>query len=167
MGDKMKKGATLTLIVLSILLVGLLTVTSTYSIIVNVIENNGVMEIIEEVTVRDLLTNDNGSYNETYYMVKNELGLTEEEAETLMKSPQINDSLKIVLKSIVDYKINNNTEARLSNEKIYSLITDSVLKTNNISDDIKSRIINKASTYKNDISKYLYDIEVSLLGDNI
>ena len=52
-------------------------------------------------------------------------------------------------------------------DEIYSLITNSVLNTDNISDDLKSRIINKASIYRNDVSDYIYDIEVSLLGDNI
>ena len=125
------------------------------------------MEMVDEITVRDLLINDDGSYNETYYTVKNELGVTEEEADILMESKSINDSLQVVLKSIVDYKANNNPDARLSNNEIYDLITTSVLNTNNISDDVKSRIINKASSYKSDISKYLYDIEVSLLGDII
>ena len=163
----MKKSSTIAIIALSILLVGLYTVTSTYSVIIDVIENDGVMEMVNKITVRDLLVNDNGSYNQTYYDVKNELGATEEEAKILMNSGPINEALQTVLKSIVDYKVCNKPKAKLSDEEIYNLITKSVLDTNNISDELKSRIINKASTYRKDISKYIYDIEVSLLGENI
>ena len=163
----MKKGTTIIVVALSILLVGLYTVASTYSVIIDVIENNGVMEIVNEINIRDLLTNDDGSYNDTYYDVKNELGVTEGEANILMESVPINDALQIVLESIVEYKVNDNIDAKLSNDEIYNLITDSVLNTENISDDLKSRIINKASIYREDISDYVYDIEVSLLGDSI
>ena len=160
----MKKGITIIVIALSILLVALYTVTSTYSVIIDVIEKEGTTEIINEITVRDLLINEDGSYNKTYYDVKNELNLTEEEANILMNSTQINDALQILLESIVDYKAHNNINAKFSNEKLYNLITDSVLNTKNISDETKSRIINKASLYRQDISDYVYDIEVSLLG---
>ena len=163
----MKKSLTITIIALSILLVGLYTVTSTYSVIIDVIEKDGVNEIVNEITIRDLLTNDNGSYNDTYYTVKNELQVTTEEADILMDSNEINEALQTVLESIVEYKVNNNTNAKLSNDELYSLITESVLNTKNISDDVKSRIINKASIYRQDISDYVYDIEVSILGDSI
>lgn len=163
----MKKSTTSLIIILSILLVGLYTITSTYSVIIDVIENNGIMEIVNEITVKDLLTNDDGSYNKTYYTVKNEIDVTDSEANILMNSSSINEALQTILKSIVDYKTNNDPNAKLSNDEIYQLIIDSVLDTNNISDDVKSRIINKASLYKQDVSSYLYDIEVSILGDNI
>lgn len=162
----MKKGLTITIISLSIILVALYTVTSTYSVIVEVIEKNGINEIVNDITMRDLVTNENGTYNDTYYTIKKEINATEEEANILIESNQINRALKIVLESIVEYKINENIEAKLSNDEIYDLITEAVLKTNNISDDLKSRIINKASIYRYDISKYIYDIEVSLLGNN-
>jgi len=76
-------------------------------------------------------------------------------------------TLQTILKSIVDYKAGNNPDAKLSNDEIYNMITDAVLNTTNISDEVKSRIINKASIYRVDVSDYIYDIEVSLLGDNI
>ena len=161
----MKKGITLTLIALSILLVGLYTVTSTYSVIVEVIENNGINEIVNDIKIKDLLTNDNGSYNDMYYTLKNELQVTTEEANILMESTQINDALQTVLESIVEYKLNDNYNAKLSDEEIYNLISESILNTNNISDELKSRIINKSSIYRDDISDYIYDIEVSKLGD--
>lgn len=163
----MKKGLTITIIILSILFVGLYTVTSTYSVIIEVMEKDGITEIINDITVKDLLTNDNGSYNGTYYDVKNELNVTDEEANILIESTPINNALQTVLESIVEYKVHDNLDAKLSNESLYNLIADAILATNNISDDVKSRIINKASTYITDVSKYIYDIEVSLLGATV
>ena len=162
----MKRITSIVIIVLSIVLVGLYTVASTYSVIIDVVEKDGVNEIINEIKIKDLLTNDDGTYNDTYYMVKDELNVTTEEANILMNSKKLNESLQIVLESIVDYKINNNINAKLSNNELYNLISNGVVNTENITDELKSRIINKASLYKNDISDYIYDIEVSLLGVN-
>lgn len=161
----MKKVTTFTIIIISILIVGLYTVASTYSVIINVIEKDGLTEIINEITIRDLLINDNGTYNDTYYNVKNELEVTEEEANLLMESIPLNNSLQTVLNSIVEYKVHNNLDAKLSSDEIYNLITEAILNTNNIDDELKSRVINKSSIYRNDISNYMYDIEVSLLGE--
>lgn len=160
----MKRITSITIIIMSILLVGLYTVASTYSVIINVIEKDGVAEIVNEINIKDLLTNDDGTYNNTYYDLIEELDLTNNDANILMNSTTLNESLQIVLESIVEYKVNNNIEAKLSNEDIYNLISNGVVNTKNISDEIKSRIINKASIYKQDIYNYIYDIEVSLLG---
>ena len=163
----MNKKTTIIVIILSVLLVSLCTVAATYAVIIEVIENNGLTEMVNEINIKDLLTNDGGSYNKTYYDIKNELNITDAEANTLMESIPINDALQKVLESIIDYKINNNVDAKLSDDELYNIISDAILATNNISDDVKSRIINKASIYRNDISDYIYDIEVSMLGDNI
>ena len=163
----MKKATTLTIIALSILLVGLYTVTSTYSVIINVLEKDGITEIVNEITIRDLLINDDGNYNDTYYIIKEELAVTEEEANLLMDSQPLNQALKTVLESIVEYKVHDNIDAKLTDNQIYNLINEAVLNTNNISDDLKSRVINKSSYYRKDISEYIYDIEVTILGDNI
>lgn len=160
----MKRITSTIIIVISILLVGLYTVTSTYSVIINVIEKDGITEIVNQITVKDLLTNDDGSFNNTYYDLKNELNVTENEANILMESIPLNEALQTVLESIVEYKVHDNINAKLSNDTLYNLISDSIVNTENISDDLKSRIINKASIYKQDISDYVYDIEVSLLG---
>lgn len=160
----MKRITSITIIIISILLVGLYTVASTYSVIINVVEKDGITEIVNKVTIKDLLTNDNGTYNNTYYTVKNEIGVTESQANILINSDPLNDALQIVLESIVEYKVHNNLDAKLSNDALYKLISDGVLDTKDINDELKSKIINKASIYKNDISDYIYDIEVSLLG---
>lgn len=166
MVKNMKKATTSIIIIISIILVGLYTVTSTYSVIINVIEKDGITEIVNKITIRDLLINDDGTYNDTYYLVKNELQVTETEANLLMESQKLNESLQIVLESIVEYKLHDNLDAKLSDEEIYNLITDSILNTNTLTDELKSRVINKASIYRNDISDYVYDIEVSRLGVN-
>jgi len=163
---KNMKTTTSIIIVVSIILIGLYTVTSTYSVIINVIENDGITEIVNEITIKDLLINDDGTYNNTYHLVKNELQVTEEEANLLIESQPLNESLQIVLESIVEYKIHNNLDAKLSDEEIYNLITTSILNTNTLTDELKSRIINKSSIYRKDISDYAYDIEVSLLGES-
>ena len=163
----MKKTTTLIIITISILLVGLYTVASTYSVIIEVMEKDGVTEIVNEITVRDLLINEDGTYNNTYYDLKKELELTDEEANILINSKELNNSLKTILESIVEYRVHENIDAKFSNEELYDIISSSIINTDNISDETKSRIINKASIYRDDISDYIYDIEVSMLGSTI
>ena len=161
----MKKTTTIIVLVISILLVGLYTVTSTYSVIIEVIEKDGLTEIVNKINIRDVLTNDNGSFNSTYYEIKNELNISDEESDILLDSTPLNDALQTVLESIVEYKVHNNIDAKLSDTALYNLISDAVINTNNISDDLKSRLINKSKTYIKDVSEYIYDIDVSVLGD--
>ena len=157
----MKKEAIIT--ILLVFLVVLCTIAGTYSIIIDVTDKEGTLEMVEEIKLRDIFTETNGEYNDLYYDAKRELNITDKEANILMDSIYINDSLQIVLKSIVDYKSNDDNNAKLSNDEIYNLIKESVTKTTGISDDTKTRIINKSLTYKNDISKYLYDIEINVI----
>jgi len=161
----MKKTTTIIVLVVSILLVGLYTVTSTYSVIIEVIEKDGITEIVNKINMRDVLTNDNGTFNSTYYDIKNELNISDSEADILLDSTPLNDALQTVLESIVEYKVHNNMDAKLSDTALYNLISDAVIKTNNINDDLKSRIINKSKRYIKDVSEYIYDIDVSVLGD--
>lgn len=161
----MNKTTKITVIIISILLVSVCTIATTYSVIVEVAKNEGLTEIINEIHVKDLLIDENGNYNNTYYDLKNELSLTDNEANILMSSNKIDKALQTVLKSVIDYKVNNNMESKLTDEELYNLISDAILKSNNISDETKSRIINKASIYRKDVSKYLYDIEISVLED--
>lgn len=163
----MKKGITITVTLLSILLIGLYMVTNTYAVIIEAIEKDGIIEIINDITVKDVLTNSDGTFNETYYIIKDEVGINDEEAQILIKAKSLDEALQVVLKSIAEYKINNNQEAKLTDEELYNIISKATLKINNIDDDLKSRIINKASLYRRDISKYMYDLEVSLVGTQI
>ena len=160
----MKKNSTILVILIVISLIIIYTLTSTYAIIINVKEENGIQEIVNIITLRDLLTNENGTYNNTY--VIKEVPLTKEEANLIMDSNKLNENLQIVLNSVVDYKLNNNISAKLSNDYIYNLILDGVNNTNTLSEELKMKVINKAYEYKQDISNYVYDIEVKLIeGD--
>ena len=158
-----KKLSLLVIILVSFLAI-VYTFASTYAVIINVREEEGRNEIINEITLRDLVTDDNGVYNSYYYDIKNELDITSEEATLLMVSTRLNKNLQVVLDSIVDYKLNNNSSARLSNNDIYDLIVDGVNNTGNLSQELRNKVITKSNTYIQDISKYLYDIDVSLIG---
>ena len=159
-----KKKTSLILIAVSIFLIFVYTLASTYAVIINVTEEEGRQEIINEITIRDLVTNDNGSYNTYYYDVKKELDISDVEATLLIESRALNANLKIVLDSIVDYNLNNNQSARLSNKEIYNLIVEGLNNTGNLSNELRNKVINKSNVYINDISKYLYDINVELIG---
>lgn len=158
-----KKLSLLVIILVSFLAI-VYTLASTYAVVINVREEEGRNEIINEITLRDLVTDENGVYNSYYYDIKNELDITSEEATLLMVSTRLNKNLQVVLDSIVDYKLNNNSSARMSNEDIYNLIVDGVNNTGNLSQELRNKVITKSSTYIQDISNYLYDIEVSLIG---
>lgn len=151
------------IITLSVLLVLVYMVAGTYAVIIDVVKDNGINEIVSEITVRDLLTNDNGNYNEYYYDVIRELDITSEEANLLMNSTPINNRLQDVLYNIVDYKINNGK--KYTNNQLYNIIVEAVNETPNITDELKNKVINKSNIYINDISKYIYDIEVNVLNN--
>lgn len=148
-----------------VILIALCTIAGTYAVVINVTNENGVDKITNNINIRDLLTNDNGTYNGTYYQVKNELNVTEEEMNMLMNSEPLNNKLKLVLESIVKYRLRNKEEARYSNEEIYNMIVEGINSTSNISEELKNKVIISSDRHKQDISDFLYDIEVSLKGD--
>lgn len=147
------------------LLVVLLTITytliGTYAVIINVKTKDGINEIVGKIEIKDLLTNDDGNFNNTYYTVKNTLNVNEEEMNTLMTSSILNEKLQVVLNSIVEYKINNNQDAILSNSEIYNLIVTGVEEDTSINNTLKDKVIKNSNNYIQDISTFLYDIEVS------
>lgn len=159
----MKKSKGIIISVLIILLVFVSTIAATYSVIINVVSNNGISEIVNVITIRDLMTDNDGVYNDTYYNVKNELGISESEAEILMESDELNKSLQVVLNSIVTYKVDNDENAKMSDAELYNLIVDSVNRDNTISDELKDKVKNKSNVYIRDVSDFMYDIEVSVL----
>lgn len=159
-----RKKITILVIFLVAILTIIYTLTSTYAVIIEVKQEDGINEIVNKITLRDLATNDDGTFNKTYYDVKKELDITDGEASLLMESEKLNENLQIVLKSIVDYKLNNNINARLNNDDIYNLIKDGVNNTSILSSELRNKVINKSSAYKQDISDYLYDINISLVG---
>ena len=52
-----KRITSITIIAISVLLVGLYTVASTYSVIINVVEKDGVAEIVNEINIKELNCN--------------------------------------------------------------------------------------------------------------
>lgn len=159
----MKKSKGIIISVLIILLVFVSTIAATYSVIINVVSNNGINEIVNVITIRDLMTDNDGEYNDTYYNVKNELGISDSEAEVLMESDELNKSLQVVLNSIVSYKVDNDENAKMSDTELYNLIVDAVNRDNTISDELKDKVKNKSNIYIRDVSDFMYDIEVSVL----
>lgn len=151
-------------IIVTFSLVLIYTLASTYAVIIEVREQNGIKEIVNVITIKDLVTNDDGTYNNIYYDVKNELNITEEEVNLIFESERLNENLQIVLNSLVDYKLNNNIDTKLSNDEIYNLIVEGTNNTNTFSDELKNKIITKSNKYKQEISDYVYDIDVNLIG---
>ena len=147
--------------ILVVLLIITYTLIGTYAVIINVKNKDGINEIVGKIEIKDLLTNDNGNFNNTYYTVKNTLNVDEEEMNTLMTSSILNEKLQVVLNSIVEYKINNNKDAILSNSEIYNLIVTGVEEDTSINTTLKDKVIKNSSVYIQDISTFLYDIEVS------
>ncbi|MGN1357898.1 MAG: hypothetical protein ACI4WU_00880 [Bacilli bacterium] len=159
----MKKSKGIIISILIILLVFVSTIAATYSVIINVVSNNGINEIVNVITIRDLMTDNDGVYNDTYYNVKNELDISDSEAEILMESDELNKSLQVVLNSIVTYKVDNDENAKMSDTELYNLIVDAVNKDSTISDELKDKVKNKSNIYIRDVSDFMYDIEVSVL----
>ena len=161
----MKKNNIFIISIIVVILVSLCTIAGTYAVIINVTNENGVDKITNNINIRDLLTNDNGTYNNTYYQVKGELNITEEEMNNLMESEPLNNKLKLVLDSIVKYKLRNDKTARYSNDELYSIIEEGTNNTPNIDEELKNKVITTSDKYKQDISDFLYDIEVSLIEE--
>lgn len=149
--------------IISIVLLIILVSASTYAVVVNVKENNEVLEIVNEVNIFDLVTDNDGVYNNTYYNVRNELDITDSEASIIIQSDSLNEALHLVLQSLVDYKINNS--ARLSNQELYNLILEYTNKDEAMPSYLKDKIIDKSNIYITDVNDFLYDIEVSYLGE--
>ena len=151
------------IITLSVLLVLVYMAAGTYAVVVDVVKNNGINEIVSEITVRDLVTSEDGKYNEYYYDVVRELNVTEDEADLLIDSPAINRELQDVLKNIVDYKVSGGR--KYTNDQLYNKIVTGVNETPNISEELKNKVITKSQRYINDIFKYVYDIEVNIINN--
>lgn len=151
--------------ILIILIVFISMIAATYSVIINVASNNGINEIVNEITVRDLMIDNNGEYNNTYYEVKRELNITLEEANILINSKELDKQLQVVLKSIVSYKVDGDINSKLSDDEIYNLIVEGVNKDSNISSSLRNKVINKSHIYIRDVSNFLYDIDVNILGN--
>lgn len=156
----MKKTKGIFISILIILLVFVSTVAATYSVVINVVSNNGINEIVGVITIRDLMTDSEGKFNDTYYNVKRELSISDDEGKILMDSDSLNRELQVVINSIVEYKVDKKVDSKLSNDEVYNLIVEGVNNDQDISDGLKNRIKEKSQIYINDISDFLYDIDV-------
>ena len=154
----MKKWKILLVSVLSIILVVICSIAGSYAVIINVTSEGNVDKIINEINIKDLLTNDDNTYNNTYYRVKKELDINDDDMNILINSSSLNNNLKNVLNSVVSYKLHN--KEKMSNDDIYNLIVLSINDTTGISDSIKEKVLNKSKYYINDISDFIYDLEV-------
>ena len=148
--------------ILIVLLIGVSTIMGTYAVIINVVSEDGVDKIVNTIHIKDLLSDDDGNYNSTYYDVKRELDVNDEEMTILMNSSYLNESLRIVLENVVNYKLRGGS--KLSNDKIYDMIVDDVNNDNTINYVLKNKVINNGSEYKDDISDYIYDLDVNLIN---
>ena len=156
----MKKTKGIFISILIILLVFVSTVAATYSVVINVVSNNGINEIVGVITIRDLMTDSEGKFNDIYYNVKRELSISDDEGKILMDSDSLNRELQVVINSIVEYKVDKKVDSKLSNDEVYNLIVEGVNNDQDISDGLKKRIKEKSQIYINDISDFLYDIDV-------
>ena len=132
--------------VLLVLLVGVSTIMGTYAVIINVVSDNGVDKIVNVINIKDLLSDDNGNYNSTYYDVRDELNISDSEMDVLMNSSYLNDSLKIVLDNVVSYKLRGGT--KLSNDDIYNMIVNDVNNDDSINNILKNKVIDKSNVYR-------------------
>ncbi len=132
-----KKITTISLLVIGIILISFYVISSTYSVIINVLDKEGQTEILNDISIRDLLIDENGMYNSTYYDVTRELDITEEEAEMLMDSIPLNMVLDEIVVSIVDYNFHN--KDKLSNNELYNLIVDGINGDSKINNNLRLR----------------------------
>lgn len=149
--------------VLVVLLIGISTIMGTYAVIINVVSENGVDRIVNTIDIKDLLSDDNGNYNSTYYDVRDELNISDSEMDVLMNSSYLNDSLKTILDNVVSYKLRGGT--KLSNDDIYNMIVNDVNNDDSINNILKNKVIDKSNVYRSDISDYIYDLDVNLISD--
>ena len=149
--------------ILLILLICISTIMGTYAVIINVVSDNGVDKIVNAINIKDLLSDDNGNYNSTYYDVRDELNINDSEMDVLMNSSYLNDSLKIILDNVVSYKLRGST--KLSNDDIYNMIVNDVNNDDSINNILKNKVIDKSNVYRSDISDYIYDLDVNLISD--
>ena len=145
-----KKITTITLLVILILLMTTYVISTTYSVIIDVITSD--REIINDITIKDLVTNEDGSYNNLYYDAKNKLDINDLEADIVIDSVSLNKALDTLLNNI-------HNKSKLSNEDIYNIIVDGIYQDNGISKKLRNKLISKLDNYINEISNYLYDIE--------
>ena len=64
--------------------------------------------------------------------------------------------------NVVSYKLRGGN--KLSNDYIYDMIVNDINSDDSIYDELKNKVIDKGSIYRDDISNYVYDIDVNLIN---
>ena len=139
-----KRIMTICLLIGGIFLVLFAVVFSTSSMIKAMSNNNKVEQVVSKITLKDLLTDQNGMYKTNYYNIINELGITEEEANTIMDSLSLNKLLDKII-----------TNDNLSNGELYDLIVEAISNDNQINKILRKKLLLKSSEYLEEIREYL------------
>ena len=159
-----KKVGVISVLVLSIILVILFIVRTTYSLIIEVTNNNGNREILNNIDILDIVTDDDGIYNSYYYDALRELDINNEEANIIINSKDLNELLDTVISDVVEYRLNH--KRHLTDNEIYILISNAVNNDQTINNELKNKILLNTKKYLSDITKYIYDIKTSLEVDS-
>lgn len=151
-----KRITLITLLLLTIVTTLLLLASTTYSVIIDVTDKEN--KIISNINIKDLVTNEDGTYNNRFYDILYELEISIDEANIIIDSVPLNKALDILLNSINEYqKYNKN---KLTNNEIYNIIVSTINEDDNINTILKNKLIKELKKHIDDISTYLYNIKL-------
>lgn len=148
-----KRITLITLLLLTIVTTLLLLASTTYSVIIDVTDKEN--KIINNITIKDLVTNEDGTYNNEFYNALYELELSIDEANIIIDSVPLNKALDILLNSVNKYQIYHKN--KLTNDEIYNIVINAINEDNNINTTLKNKLIEKLKEYIGNISNYLYN----------
>ena len=142
-----KRFLTIFSLISGILIIISIIVKTTYSLIVNI----GSYDNPNEFTIKELITDEYGGYNNYYYDATSKLGISDEEANILINSDKLNEALNDIIN-------NKYHQGKLSNREIIKIITDAINSDSMIKNELKIKVNEATETYINELSNYIYDI---------
>ncbi len=142
-----KRVLTIFSLVSGMLIIISLIVKTTYSLIINI----GGYNNPNMLTIKELITDEYGGYNNYYYDALNKLGITDEDAIVLINSDKLNEALN----QIVNNKYH---QGKLSNREIINIITKVIDSDSLINDELKNKVKETTKEYISELSDYIYDI---------
>ena len=149
-----KKYLTIIILVFSILLMTFTIVKTTYSLIDEVNDNNDT----DNITIKEIITDNNGIYTDTFDNVIKELNIDNNEVDVIINSKELNKVLNTILNNVLDYRLNN--KEKLTNKKIYNLIKEAIYNDRYINNELKEKIIKEVKIHLEDIINYFYGINL-------
>lgn len=149
-----KKYLTIIILVGSILLMTFTIVKTTYSLIDEVNDNNDT----DNITIKEIITDNNGIYTDTFDNVIKELNIDNNEVDVIINSKELNKVLNTILNNVLDYRLNN--KEKLTNKKIYNLIKEAIYNDRYINNELKEKIIKEIEVHLEDIVNYFYGINL-------